>query len=71
MSEFDDELALFVLLTGLKGAFVLPSQRSLAAFAEDVGDGVETRQQQPLLRGTASHVDDRIEEVGAALTTLE
>ena len=70
MSELDDELALFVLLAGLEGAFVLPSQRRLAAFAEDVGHRVEARQQQALLRGTASHVYHGVEQVGAALTAL-
>ena len=70
MGQFDNELALFVLLAGLEGALVLPAEWSLAAFAEDVGDRVEPGQEETLLRGTAAHVDHRVEEVGAALTSL-
>ena len=70
VSQLDDEFALFVLLAGFEGAFVLPSQRRLAALAEDVGDGVEAGEEETLLRRTAAHVHHRVEEVGAALTAL-
>ena len=70
VGQFDDELALFVLLAGLEGALVLPAKRGLAAFAEDIGDRVEASQEETLLRRTASNVDHRVKEVGTALTSL-
>jgi hypothetical protein len=36
--------------------FIFPAEGRLAAFTVDVRDGVQTRQQDPLLGGAAAHV---------------
>lgn len=71
MRQFDDELAFLVLLARFERVFVFPAERGLAALAEDVGDGVQSGEQDPLLGRTASHVHHRIEEVSATLAALE
>lgn len=71
VGQLDDKLPLLVLLTQLEGLFIFPAQRGVTVFTVDVGDGVESCEQQPLLRRTAAHVHHRVEEVGSPLTALK
>lgn len=71
VGQLDDVLPFLVLLTQLKGLFIFPAQRSVAVFTVDIGHGVKSCEQQPLLRRTTANVHHRVEEVGPALTALE
>jgi len=67
MNGFDDEFALLVFLRRLEGVLVFPSERRLAAHAVDVGNFVQTGEQDSLLGRTTTHVHNRIEQVRLAL----
>ena len=69
--EFDDELALLILLREFESVLVLPAQSRFAALAENVSDGVQSGEQDALLRRAAGHIDDGVEEVRTALTALK
>lgn len=71
VGQLDDELALLVLLTLLKGMFIFPPKGGVAAVAVDVSDGVEPGEQDPLFGRPAPHVDDAVEEVGSPGAALE
>lgn len=69
--QFDDELALLILLRQFEGVLVLPAQCGLAALAENVGHGMQSGEEDSLLRRAAGHIDDGVEEVRATLTALK
>lgn len=48
--QFDDKLALLVLLAGLVGLLVLPAQRGLAAITVNVSHGVEACKSKKMVR---------------------
>jgi len=71
VGQLDDELALLVLLAGLVGVLVLPTQRRLAALAVNVRHRMEAGEEHPLLRLAAGHVHHRVEQIGRPLAALE
>lgn len=66
-----NELALLVLLVGLIGSIVLPSDHLLALAAVDVPDDVAARRHVALAGFTGLDVDDRVEEVGLSVLASE
>lgn len=71
MGQLNNELALLVLLTGLKGVLILPSQSGLAAVTVDVRHSVKASEEHSLLGGPTAHVHYTVEQVGSALAALE
>lgn len=71
VSQLNNEFPLFIFLTRLKGMLIFPSQRCLAAVAEDVRHCVQASEQDSLLRGAAANIDHGVEQVGPALAALE
>lgn len=71
MGQLDDELALFVFLTALKGVLIFPAQGCLAVLAVDICYSMQAREQDSLLRRTTPDVDHGVEEVSSALAALE
>ncbi len=71
VSELDYVLSLLVLLATLERLLILPSEGGLAAVAVDVGDRVQPRQQDALLRGAAADVHHAVEQVRATLAPLQ
>jgi len=71
VGQLNDVFALLVLLGGLEGMFVLPSQGCFAGFAKDIRNCVKTRKKDSLLRLATSHIDHGIEKVGPSLRSLE
>lgn len=71
VGQLDDVFALLVLLAQLESLFIFPAQRGVTVFTVDVGHGVKSCEQQPLLCGTTTHVDHRVEEVRSALAALK
>lgn len=69
--QFNDELALFVLLRHFEGVLVLPAEGRVAALAENVCDSMQSGQQDALLRRTTGHVHDGVEQVRPTLAALE
>lgn len=69
--QLDDELALLVLLTGLKRMLIFPAQGGLAVFTIDIRHGVQAGEQDSLLRRAAAHIHYSIEEVRPALASLK
>lgn len=66
-----NELALLVLLAGLIGSIVLPSDHLLALTAVDVPDDVAARRHVALAGVTGLDIDDRVEEVGFSVLASE
>jgi len=62
----DDEFSLLVLLTGFIGLDVGPTDAVIAAFAEDVRDGVEAGDEWAVFGGTGANVYALVEEVGSS-----
>lgn len=67
----DDVFSLLVFLALLEGLLVLPAQDLLAARAVNISDRVKPGDEKPVLLGTEGHVHDVVEEVSAAVATLE
>ena len=57
MRQFDDELALLVLLAGLVGLLVLPAERGFAAITVNVSHGVEACKAKKLVELLGSGFD--------------
>lgn len=71
VSEFDDKLALLILLRQFKSMFVLPAQSCFAVLTENVGNSMQPSQEDTLLCRSAGHIDDGVEEVRSSLTSLK
>lgn len=71
MGHFDDELSFLILLAVLKGVFVFPTQGGFTTLAINVGNCVQSCQQNSLFSWTAADVHYFIEQVRSPLTTLE
>lgn len=71
VNEFDDELALFVLLGDFERVLVLPAEVCVTGLAEDVSDCMESSEEDTLLCRSAVDVDDGVEEIGTTLTALK
>eukprot|EP00569_Conticribra_weissflogii_P009152 CAMPEP_0171359700 /NCGR_PEP_ID=MMETSP0879-20121228/768_1 /TAXON_ID=67004 /ORGANISM="Thalassiosira weissflogii, Strain CCMP1336" /LENGTH=337 /DNA_ID=CAMNT_0011865897 /DNA_START=504 /DNA_END=1514 /DNA_ORIENTATION=+ len=67
----DDEFSLLVLLTGFIGLDVGPTDAVIAAFAEDVRDGVEAGDEWAVFGGTGANVYALVEEVGSSMTPMK
>lgn len=68
---FDDVFPLLVFLTGFVGLVVGPADERPAAFAENVGNGVEAGDQDAILGGAGGDVDALIEEVCSSMPSME
>ena len=62
MGQFNNELALLVLLARLIGLLVLPAQHGLAAITVYVSYSVQPGQENALLRLPAADVYHRVED---------
>jgi hypothetical protein len=71
MSELNDVLSLFVLLTRFKGVLIFPSKSSSAALAVNIRNGMESSEKDAFLCWTTSHIHYRVEEVCPSLTSLK
>ena len=71
VGQLNYELALLVLLTGLIGLFIFPAQYCLAAITVYVSHCMKSGEQNTFLSLAAANVHHRIEQIGAALATLE
>jgi len=68
---FNNKLALLVLLTGFVGSDVGPPYQGLAAFAEDVRDGVQACYKDAVFDTACCYVYALIEEVGSSMSTMK
>lgn len=71
VGKLNDKFSFLIFLTALKGMLIFPPKRGSAVLTVDVRDGVQAGEEHPLLCGAAAHVHHSVEEVGAALTSLE
>lgn len=69
--QFNNELALLVLLAGLVGVLIFPAERRLAALTVNISDRMQASEQDTLLRLPAGHIHHRIEQICRSLATLK
>lgn len=71
VGQLNDIFPFFVLLARLESMFIFPTKCSFTAFTVDVSNSMEASQENPLFSRSTTHINNRIEEIGPALASLE